>query len=79
MTLTARRFGRGYAFRSKSHAGADMTKFHFIKGAILLALISFASACVVETPREGYWDREHNRYWYEHGWHDCGYEDSHCR
>jgi hypothetical protein len=56
-----------------------MTKLHFVKGAFLLALISFASACVVDTPREGYWDREHNRYWAERTWHDCGYQDVHCR
>jgi len=56
-----------------------MTKLHLIKGAFLLALISFSSACVVATPREGYWDREHNRYWAERGWHDCAYGDMHCR
>jgi hypothetical protein len=50
-----------------------------MKGSVLLALISFASACVVESPREGYWDREHNRYWADRAWHDCVIEDIHCR
>ena len=43
-----------------------------------------AAGCVVrggpgyETYHEGYWDREHNRYWHENGWHDCGGGDPHC-
>lgn len=46
-------------------------------GSFLLALIAFAaSACVVET-REGYWDREHNRYWHNHAWVVC--DADHCR
>jgi hypothetical protein len=44
----------------------------------LLGLIVFASACVV-APREGYWDRDHHRYYHEHEWHDCGDRDDHCR
>jgi hypothetical protein len=46
--------------------------------SLLVGLIAFASACVVE-PREGYWDRDHNRYYHEHGWHGCDPEDNHCR
>ena len=42
----------------------------------LLGLISMSTACMVET-REGYWDRDHHRYWHDHGWHDC--DDAHCR
>ena len=64
---------------SNNTLGADMTKLNFIRGTFLLALISFASACVVETPREGYWDRVHNRFWAERAWHDCAYDDIHCR
>jgi len=30
-------------------------------------------------PREGYWDRDHHRYYHEHEWHDCGDRDDHCR
>jgi hypothetical protein len=58
-----------------------MTRTRIAKGSFLLALMAMASACVVAPagPREGYWDREHNRYWADRGWHDCGPEDWHCR
>lgn len=45
----------------------------------LLGLIVFASACVVAVPREGYYDRDHHRYYHEHEWHDCRDRDEHCR
>jgi len=48
------------------------------KVSLLFGLIALTSACVVE-PREGYWDREHNRYYHEHGWHACTPEDNFCR
>ncbi len=44
----------------------------------LLGLIVFAAACVV-VPREGFYDRDHHRYYHEHAWHDCGEHDEHCR
>jgi hypothetical protein len=47
------------------------------RGSFFLALITLASACVVET-REGYWDRDHNRWYHEHAWHECGDHDMHC-
>jgi hypothetical protein len=46
--------------------------------ALLLTLVTLASACVV-APREGYYDRDHHRYYHEHAWHDCGDHDDHCR
>lgn len=46
----------------------------FLCGLILLT----ASACVVE-PREGYWDRDHARYYHDHAWVACGPNDEHCR
>jgi len=45
----------------------------------LLGLIVFVSACVVAVPREGFYDRDHHRYYHEHEWHDCGDRDDHCR
>ena len=50
------------------------------KAGVLLGLIfvAFTSGCVVE-PHEGYYDRDHHRYWHENGWHDCGERDDHCR
>jgi hypothetical protein len=50
------------------------------KVSVLLGLIALTSACVVATPREGYYDRPHHRYYHERGWHDCGpHDDSYCR
>jgi hypothetical protein len=50
-----------------------------VKGSILLALAIFASGCIVAEPREGYYDRDHGRYYHEHGWHDCGEHKDSCR
>jgi hypothetical protein len=49
-----------------------------IKGAFLLGLFSIGSGCVVE-PREGYWDRDHHRWYHEHAWVECGPGEGHCR
>jgi len=46
--------------------------------SVLFGLIAFTSACVVE-PHEGYWDRDHQRYYHEHAWHACTPEDNFCR
>lgn len=58
---------------------ALITKAGFLLGIIALAL---ASGCVI-APRdgyhEGYWDREHARYYHNHGWVACGPDDIHCR
>jgi hypothetical protein len=50
-----------------------------VRSGILLGLIALSSACVVAGPREGYYDRDHHRYYHENGWHDCGERDDHCR
>jgi hypothetical protein len=47
------------------------------KGSFLLGLIVFASACGATT-REGYFDRDHHRYYHENAWHDCVERDPHC-
>jgi hypothetical protein len=44
---------------------------------LLLGLVMMVSGCVVE-PREGYWDRDHHRYYHSHGWVECGDRDDHC-
>ncbi len=48
------------------------------KSSFILGLIAMAAACVVDT-REGYWDRDHHRYYHEHTWHECVENDIHCR
>lgn len=45
---------------------------------LALGIAIFSSGCVVE-PREGYYDRDHHRYYHEHGWHDCDRDDMRCR
>ena len=56
-----------------------MHTLQIAKLGVLLGLMAFMSACVVE-PHEGYWDRDHARYYHEHGWHQCGHDgDEHCR
>ncbi len=52
-----------------------------IKGSVLLGLMMLASACVVAPGgyHEGYYDRDHHRYYHENAWHDCVDHDEHCR
>lgn len=51
----------------------------------LLTLLSLLSACVVTTRdryhegyREGYYDRDHHRWYHNHAWADCEEHDRHC-
>lgn len=46
--------------------------------SVLLAMIAVMSACVI-APREGYYDRDHHRYYHQSAWHDCGKSDARCR
>jgi hypothetical protein len=49
---------------------------------LVLALMLMAPGCVVVEPREGSYDRDHHRWWHEHGWRECGdrdHRDEHCR
>jgi hypothetical protein len=61
---------------------SEIAKSRAVKAVILLSMFglgSLLSACVVAEPREGYWDREHARWYHNHGWVGCGREDEHCR
>jgi len=50
------------------------------RASVLLGLISIMTGCIVATPREGYYDRHHHRYYHERGWHNCGpHDDEWCR
>ncbi len=49
-----------------------------IKGSILLTLAILSCACVLAEPREGYYDRDHARYYHQHSWHDCGEHNDSC-
>jgi hypothetical protein len=47
-------------------------------GAFLLGFMMLTSGCVVEQPREGYYDRDHHRWYHEHRWQECREHDEHC-
>jgi hypothetical protein len=47
-------------------------------GLALVIAGSMLSGCVVRPPREGYYDRDHHRYYHEGHWHDCVEHDEHC-
>jgi hypothetical protein len=44
---------------------------------VILGLTVLVNGCVVE-PREGFYDRDHHRWWHEHHWLVCGDRDEHC-
>jgi hypothetical protein len=59
---------------------------------LLAGLVALSSGCVIhehdhgseaaareEGYREGYYDREHNRYYHDNAWHDCIVNDPYCR
>jgi hypothetical protein len=48
------------------------------RGGFLVVLAGWMAGCIV-TPTEGYYDRDHHRYYHEHGWHDCGEHNDYCR
>jgi hypothetical protein len=55
-----------------------MTTRKRITAIVLWGLALLLAGCIV-VPREGYYDRDHHRYWHGNGWHGCGYRDEHCR
>jgi hypothetical protein len=54
----------------------------------LMSLIALLASCVWvprdhggyhDQYREGYYDRDHGRYWHDHAWHPCrDRDDPHC-
>lgn len=56
---------------------------YIARGSCLIALIALLAGCIIAPPpgggyHEGYYDRDHHRWWHNHGWQDCGDHDSHC-
>jgi hypothetical protein len=47
-------------------------------GTLFLSIAAFTAGCVVAPPNEGYYDRDHHRYYHEHVWVSCGRDDEHC-
>lgn len=50
-----------------------------VRGGFLVGLLALLAACIVAEPRDGYYDRDHNRYYREHTWHECAEHDAYCR
>jgi hypothetical protein len=48
------------------------------KASFVLGLVGFVMGCVV-APNEGYYDRDHHRYYHERTWHECHEHDEYCR
>ena len=44
----------------------------------LVGLSMLLHGCVIE-PREGYYDRDHHRWYHEHHWRDCDEHEERCR
>jgi len=62
-----------------------MRSFRLIVSLLILAPTFMMSGCVVreretvhEQPVEGYYDREHHRYYHGHAWVACDDRDPHC-
>jgi len=49
-----------------------------IQGVLAAGTVLLATGCIVE-PRNDYYDHEHNRYYHEHAWHECGEHNDYCR
>jgi len=47
---------------------------------LLVVLLASSSGCVV-APRyhDGYYDHDHDRYWFGGGWHACNEHRDYCR
>ena len=61
---------------------------YIARGSCLIGLIFMLGGCIIAPPpgegyhegyHEGYYDRDHHRWWHNHGWHDCDRDDRHCR
>jgi hypothetical protein len=50
-----------------------------LKLAFLLGWIGITSVACNGEPHEGYYDRDHHRWYHEHAWRDCTERDEHCR
>ena len=68
-----------------------VSRWFSASGAVVLAALMMGlSGCVVHERdvvhdggyaqgyKEGYYDRDHNRYWHDEAWHDCSVDDVHC-
>jgi hypothetical protein len=68
-----------------------LSSFAVPAAGYLAGTLLFLSACAQQPPvthnpqpgyagtyQEGYYDRDHSRYWHDNAWHDCVVNDVHC-
>ena len=49
--------------------------------SLLLGLMAIMSGCLIgprDGYQEGYYDRDHHRYYHQHAWHDCADRGEYC-
>lgn len=60
-----------------------MTLNKHVPVTVLCGLVMLLAGCVMRVggvgPREGFFDRDHHRYYHDHQWHECIERDEHCR
>ncbi len=51
-----------------------------VRAGGVAALMLLAAGCIVAPGyHEGYYDRDHHRYYHENAWHECGERNDRCR
>ena len=63
--------------RSESPAMSRLKQSVLLRAVSLFGLIGFGLGCVA-VPSDGYYDRDHHRYYHENSWHECADRDEHC-
>lgn len=60
-----------------------MTMKKHVPVTVLCGLVMLLVGCVMRVgpggAREGYYDRDHHRYFHDNAWHECAERDEHCR
>jgi hypothetical protein len=67
----------GYYLQLKEAEHPMKSALRIAQSGLILTILMVSTGCVVE-PREAYYDHDHNRYYHDHGWHDCVDRDEHC-
>jgi hypothetical protein len=53
-----------------------------LAAGLLVVVAGLMGGCVIaphDGYHEGYYDRDHHRYYHENAWHGCAEHDEHCR
>ena len=58
-----------------------MKLLKWVKPALIAGVLASATGCIVAPAggyHDGYYDREHARYWHSGGWHRCEEHGEYC-